>query len=272
MTKPIARKDLNTNQKDILLILYKFRYATVDLIATYQGLRSSTYTHTRLKILREQKYIGRHFTPQDKIDRKPAIFFLLPKGIAVLKAKPELNQKFIPNMYKDRGGGEAFMKRCLGVFRLNNKLRELYEDDLTFYSKTETSEYNFFPKVLPEAFLLIKETGYLLDILPALTTYPALRGSIDRSINHFKAKKWTDDWEDYPTVLLVCETPYLERLARRVTLGAIYKAQNNDEEEDGTDMDSLTFLTTTTKALFGSESSQHAIWTNAEEPDELVSL
>ncbi len=101
MTIPRPRKHLNEQQNEILQILYKFRFATIELIVQYQELDSAKYTHTRLKILLEKKYIGRNYSGQDKIHGRPANYYLLTKGIWVLKEDPDINTKALNGIYKD---------------------------------------------------------------------------------------------------------------------------------------------------------------------------
>jgi len=59
ISKPISRKQLNKLQIELLQILYKFRFKTVDLIAQYQD-QSVRYTNVRLKILLEQDLVARN--------------------------------------------------------------------------------------------------------------------------------------------------------------------------------------------------------------------
>lgn len=264
--EPKYRKDLNDLQKDILVILYKFRFATRDLIVTYLGLKSSTYTHYRLKILLEQKYIGRHYSGQDKMNRQPASYYLLPEGMRILKALPDINQKALTNMYKDRYASQAFIERSLTTFRLYNKLRQLYGDDLTFYSKTDMSEYDFFPKKLPDGYFQLRDTAYMLDWLPATTTYTAIRSRLSYLIEHYKSDEWGESWTDYPTILLVCGNPYLERQAQRLA-ARLLRNEQDDESFDN----NLAFRTTTIKAFINSLTND-PIWTDVLEPESPTAL
>jgi hypothetical protein len=264
--EPKYRRALNANQKDILLILYKFRYATVNLIAEYLELVSTKYTYVRLRALVDQKYISSRFTPADKINRKSAVFYLLPKGMRVIKTMSDLNQKAIPNIYSDRNRSQAFRDRSLVTFKLHNKFRELYQDSLQFYSKSELSQYGYFPKNLPDGFLLLENRAYMLEWMPASTIYPAIRSRVGYLIDHYMSDEWGEAWEDYPTILFVCETPYLERQVLRLAARLLRKEQNEEDFDDN-----LFFRTTTMKALLNAKTGDE-VWTKVLQPEAPVSL
>src|ERR1035437_633179 len=87
--QPTRRKRLNGMQMDVLLCLYKFRFGTPELISSYQEVAAVRDTNKRLKILMEQEYIGRNYDSSYRIDRKQASYYLLPKGIKLLKGYTE---------------------------------------------------------------------------------------------------------------------------------------------------------------------------------------
>src|SRR5579864_8804342 len=111
MTKP--RQPLNQQQAEILLILYKFRFATHALIVSYQELKSPSYTRYRLANLLEQGYIARKYSGKDKIAGKPAKYYLSNKGIKYLIHDTDLNPKVLNLIYKDKYASDGFIDDCL---------------------------------------------------------------------------------------------------------------------------------------------------------------
>src|SRR5487761_1142882 len=90
-TIPTRHKALNKDQLNILYALYKFRFGTTDLLRTTQTKQiSRQYMNTRLRILCEQEYIGRRYDSSYKLQAKFAQYYLLPKGVEVLKQHPEI--------------------------------------------------------------------------------------------------------------------------------------------------------------------------------------
>ncbi len=262
MSQAKSSKSLNGYQKDILLALYKFRFITVDLLVEYQGFKSEVYSYVRLRKMVEQGYIGRHYTAQDKLSHKPAVYFLLPKGIRELRNDAALSTKALTNMYRDRQAGQPFIQSCLQIMRHYLKFRRLFGDALVFYSKSELSVYDFFPKPLPDAYLFIAEIPYFLEVIPPTTPYIGLRSKINRFIKHYESETWEETDMGYPTILLICDSPYMEKQLQRLAKRMLAR----DEIED------VTIYTTTSKALLNSENKEASVWSNIEEPDELVKL
>lgn len=264
MTKP--RKPLNESQTEILEILYKFRFATVELIVRYQELSSAKYTYTRLNLLEERDYIARHYDGSYKIHGKPAIYYILPEGIRHLKTNPDLSVKALNGMYRDDLVREVFMERCLGIFRLFLKFNELYGEHLSFYSKYEITGLEHFPRPLPDAYITLEsEQGtnqYMLELIEITMSYNFTRNRINRYIKHFKSDDWEKAGPKYPTILLICENSLLERRIQRMTPKLL----------DQADADGLKVLTTTTKALIASGAGNNPIWSSVSDPEELVSL
>ncbi len=154
--KPSSKKKLNPKQIEILLLLYKFRFANVESIAKYQQLSSAKYTYKRLTNLVEQGYIGRNYDSSYRLANKPASYFLKSKAIIFLKRyqPANLNPQVLNNIYKDKAASQHFIDHSMVILELYNKLNELYEPPIGFWSKTELYPYDFFPRPLPDGYLV----------------------------------------------------------------------------------------------------------------------
>lgn len=264
-----THRPLNNMQTDILLSLYKFRFATRDLLVRYQGLNSPTYTHYRLRNLLEQKYIGRHFDSSYRLHNKPAIYYLLPDGIRFLKQHAELglNLKALNLLYKDHGAGEEFIYRCLRIFRLFLQLEELYADKLAFYTATEITEYGYFPKQLPHAFMALDHNGdtaeFMLELFDSSTAPFVVRQRLSRYCKHFKLGTWDKAGTVYPVLLFVCETPTLERRISKTMLKLIY---------DGDLTSDIRVYITSTAKVEAMTKENTDIWHLIDEPEANQSL
>jgi hypothetical protein len=252
------RTKLNQAQTEILEALYKFRFATIDLISAYQELTSKKYTYTRLKILEDQKYIARHYDGQYKIHGKPALYYITKKGIAYLKTNPDLSVKALNGMYRDSSRNEQFMQRCLDIFKLFIKFNELYGDKLSFYSKAELTELEYFPRPLPDAYITLGTKQYMLELIDMTMSYAVTKRMLDRYQEHLEFGGWDELGAEYPTLLVMCENAMLERRVQK--LGA--KLVDDAEFE---------IYTTAVKAFVASGDGS-VVWSNITEPDELISL
>ena len=259
---PIIHRALNQRQIDVLIALYKFRFLTCDLMTNYQGQGTAANTHHRLHNLMAQKYIDRHYEGKDRLHGKQAVYFLANDGISFLRQQKELdlNTKALNIMYKDKQAREPFIEHSLDIFKLFLKLQELYGSKLTFYSKSELMEYDFFPKVLPDGYFLLGNKPYFVEQIPATTTFARLRYKIGQYIKHFNSGIWNKSGLDYPTILLISESSYMERQIQGLIKRQLRKYA----------VDNLIFMTTTVKALFGAESRRAAVWTTNS--DKLVPL
>jgi len=270
-TKPTApspkyRKQLNELQTEILLLLYKFRFATPDLIIKYQGLQSRRYVNVRLKILMEQEYIGRIYDSSHRIKGKQAIYYLLPDGIKFLKTSSEnLDPKGLNLLYYNRSASEGFVNHCLSLFGLYIKFDEQYGQSLEFFTRSEIANEKRFPRPLPDANLVLQhkqavDSEFFLEYIEKELPYFTVRRRIRRYFTHYDEER-DNTQGDYPIVLLVGEGSYLERQVQRMAARLI---DRNDSD--------LKVYTTTTKALLGSKSRKTAVWSDVMEPEGLVSL
>lgn len=271
MSQPKYRKSLNKRQLDILIALYKFRYLTRDLLVEYlEGSESTgSYEYSRLQRLVEQGYIDRHYSNLDKIDRRPAAYFALPGAIRALKDRTKLDINALNAMYADKRAGRTFIDRCLLVFTIFNRFKSAYGNQrLDFFTKREMSQYDFFPKPLPDAFISIKnkaqeeDSRYFLELFDGTTQNKKQWQRIKSYMEHYDSGDWEDDtgW-DYPDLLFICETPQVEkRIARHAEKLQAYS---------GADMN---VFTASYKALQQAKSAKDKIWTNVDEPEELLSM
>jgi len=266
MTTLKPRKQLTELQQEILEILYKFRFATIELIGKYQELESTVYTYKRLKLLEAKKLIGRKYDGNYRIHGKSATYYLLKDGIKKLKTDPDFSTTALNGMYKDGTVKDKFIEECLSIFQLYVKFVEIYGETMSFNTKNEITESDYFPRPLPDAYITLKPKNgdtkqYMLEILEDTPRFSKNRSRIFRYIVHYKDKDSTEQ-KGYPTILLVCENSYLERRVQRQT------ARTMDQEE----IIGLTINTTTTKALMASNSPKDIIWSDVNDPDELISL
>ncbi len=264
---PKFRRPLNASQEQVLLSLYKFRFGTVELLAKYQDLKSPIYMYTRLRNMIEQKYIGRRYSGLDSINRKPAAYHLMSEGLSVLKTMPGLNPTVLHAIRNDKRAGPVFIEESLLLLRLYVNLVRVFGDTLSFYTKSELAQYDFFPERLPDAHLTFKgepsnSKSYMLEFIKAATPFFVVKLRISQYIEHYESGDWDETGTDYPAILLVCETPALER---RLQKHAEYALDQSDAEE-------LEVYTTTTKALKDISGKDDAILSDVYEPESLKPL
>lgn len=266
-SNPKYRRPLNSDQVETLELLYKFRFGSVDLIREYFSKSSRGLIFSRLKVLEEQGFIAKRFDSSYRIQGKPAAYYLLPVGARKLQEthSPEDEVVNIKSIYKDKTVTETFIKHSLNIFTVYNQLKTQYVDGLAFFTKTDLTSYEHFPKPLPDAFVSLetKNTIRYFFILIVEDTQPfftAVR-SIKKYLDHKESGEWVITETDYPIILFICESTSLQkRLQKQVTkmLNASW-------------VDEMIFATTT-KAELTTLPENDAIWQSVTEPEEKLSL
>src|SRR5437868_6830189 len=78
--EPKYRKKLNEEQVEVLQMLYRFRFASSEQIAQFQGKPNAKAIQKRLKILEDQDLIAKRYDKSYKLQGKPAAYYLTPNG------------------------------------------------------------------------------------------------------------------------------------------------------------------------------------------------
>ena len=227
-TQPSHRKALNKDQLSVLYALYKFRFGTTDLLRTTQSKPISRhYMNTRLRILCEQEYIGRRYDTGYKLQAKFAQYYLLPKGVEMLKQRPEhFNLQVLRNIKRDQHASDRFIRHSLNIFAIYAILLKSYKETsgsgFHFYSKSYMigDKAEGFPKPLPDAFVSFRTPQdkqlehYIIECFDDTMPQSAMKKRIGQLINHADSGDWTLT-KEYPRILLVCETERLQKLVRK---------------------------------------------------------
>lgn len=228
--QPSHRKALNKDQLNILYALYKFRFGTTDLLKTTQSKHiSRQYMNKRLQILCEQEYIGRRYDSSYRLQAKFAQYYLLPKGIEILKQYPEhFNVQVLRNIKRDEHASERFVLHSINILGVHAHLRELFGeasgDSFHFYTKSYMvgDRTEGFPRPLPDAFASFTISigqdeplkHYLIECFDDTLPQSAMRKKVEKLIDHADSGEWALT-KDYPAILLVCETERLEKSVQR---------------------------------------------------------
>jgi hypothetical protein len=267
MTK--YRRPLNPEQQEILHILYRFRFATTDLIAKYQNRKNGTAVFNRLKVLCDQEYIGRNFENSYRLQGKPASYFLLTKGINVLKADPDYDKAVLHATHKDKTAKDQFVNHWLTIFRAYKQLTAIYGDPLDTFTKSELTTYKCFPEELPDAYISLK-SGYkaktkhfILLAFEEATPHFVYVKRVKEIIEHSEEpKNWEDAFSKYPTILMICESVKQQRSLQPRIAKAI-----EDEVIEEPD-----FYLTNRDAVASMTESDDAIWQLVTDPIIMRSL
>jgi hypothetical protein len=237
---------LNKNQHHILMLLFKFRFITIPLLTTYKNLKSNSL-HRNFAILVEEKYVYRKFDSSYNMDRKPAVFYLTAKGMAVLKDDPRINQATLHTFYKNRSLSDAFMQHAVDTLEVYNSLKQAYKDQFEIFARQEVMQFDEFPKTKPDLYLR-GDREYFVVLAHDIPQF-LIKKRLIEYMTHYDEDGWVHG--EYPTLLFICAD---DSTARR-----ILRFAETTLEDAGIDDDELGIGVTTIKALRPQQASA-AIW------------
>lgn len=219
--EPKYRRPVSSNQVRLLYILFKFRFATSDLIAELVKKDRST-VYESLRTLEQQGYIHKFHDKTYRLRGRPATYTLAAKGIKYLRNTSKVDQTILRNFYKNKhiaAENEPLVDQCLLVFRLFNVLKAQTGKTFSIYTKHELNKDDF---VNPKPELWLQRQGrserpdYVLDIFPAGTMTWLLRKRLRQHQEAEEESEYT-----YPNVLLVTGNMNTEKRIFRQVEGAI---------------------------------------------------
>lgn len=216
-------KKLNQHQLDVLLLLYKFRFATSNLLTQKLNLQHRNSINSRLQILEDQSYIGRRYDKSYKLMNKPASYFMLPNGFAALRGIDGVSSNVLKNMYKDATATDAFIERSLTIFGIYNKLESIFGQRFDMFSKSELTGMEGMPEILPDGLIRLKtsdstrakERYHFLYYAEERQPLFAVSSTITKQLDYGDAENWNTFSAKLPSVIIVCNSSALERRLHR---------------------------------------------------------
>jgi hypothetical protein len=214
-SEPKYRRPLNPEQVEILDIIYKFRFVTVAALKDYFfETNPGMNVFRRLETLAEQGFIAKRYFDNYRLLHKPVVYYLLPDGARKLDdcRDEDEDEVEVKRIYRDGVVAEQFAMHCVAIFDLYNRLDGQYGDDLDFLTKSDQANLDDFPKLRPDAYLVLETDQathhYFVDILDddAHLLVEASK-KIKRYIECRKNAEWVDFSEDqFPKIIFVCKT------------------------------------------------------------------
>ena len=92
---------LSEKQINILIVIYRFRFITIPLLAKYNEVSNQSIAGS-LKVLEESGLINKRYNSSYKLQGKAARYFLSPKAIKLFKDNDDINQHSLNLFYKTK--------------------------------------------------------------------------------------------------------------------------------------------------------------------------
>jgi hypothetical protein len=217
---------ITKQQIKILIRIFDYRFVTTAQLQQILSKKQIQQVQQRLNLLLERGYIGRNFSNHDRLTGKYASYYLLPKGMKVLKQAKgyTFNTKVFHNIYKDKTASSRFINHCIGLGDISCALERLYGNILEYFPKTDLIDDDYFPVPRPDAFIIINSTDknikayseHFLEFCEEIVPFFVYRKRIKQYVEYIYDEKWEEaTGRKAPTVRLLAETPVLERRLQR---------------------------------------------------------
>lgn len=257
---------LNPKQQDLLELIAKYRFITIANVQTFYGLKSRGGVHEKLSVLVKSGHLAFRYDRDYKFRYRAGSYYLTPKGLrAIQDSTPYITDATIRGAYADKNASEQLLDASNTVFEMVQNLTRLYPG-MKAFTPRQLSGFDYFPKPLPDLYLAhIKEdetNRYFLYHLRDGKRYDvAVNARARQLIAYVESNQYAESGNDFPVVLFVCDTPAIERLAGRLTRSLLNKSY-----------ESMSVYTSSTGALLQQQTTDEAIWSSLETPDELIAL
>ncbi len=209
MTK-LKTKTLNKQQKQLLSLLYKFRYLTVNQLLKYFKHKDPHRIRVWLNDLMIRKYIA---VIKDKHDpTKPFVYCLDTQAKYTLLENPDYDKDFLGRLYKEKKLKEKFRNHNLFLFDiyLYFLLRQEKDTTLHFLTQQDLKGYDFFPKELPDVYIATETSEgtdkYFLDLFDEYRKPAGLsRFAVRNYITYCEEGSWQANTNNspFPSILFV---------------------------------------------------------------------
>ncbi len=212
---------LTTKQIEILLLLYKFRFLHTYQFQTLLNHKKSNRIKIWLKDLTEKDYLRKDYT-QQTIHKKPAIYSLTIKSRELLKKRKDCNLSALNTIYREKHRSTQFINHCMLIADIQLMLRSKFQEpeNLFFATKNNISDYDYFPSVLPDAYIVLKKPRntqrFLVDVIDDNLPRFAIRGKIQRFIDYYNSDLWEDNTNtQFPSIIIISPTDENKKYIKR---------------------------------------------------------
>ncbi len=220
-----AQPRLTTYQRDILTLLYRFRFITSQGLAAYRQQPSSVAAHERLTGLMRRGYVARHFDSSYRLQHRPAEYYLLPAAIRLLRTiLEESSERELKQIYARPRASRRFIDRSLRLLTISLAFERVYRDQLDFMTKVDLNleAYTYLPQPLPDAFFRVSseatpERSFFVEYFDSGVSIGIHGRKIAEYLDYQDEGGWEETGEAFPTVIIICETTaLLNQAAKRV--------------------------------------------------------
>jgi len=207
MYKPTLQPITKT-QKQLLSLLYKFRFFTVKQLQKYLNHKDPHRIKEWLTDLKNKGYICVIVNKKDRTT--PHVFCLATKAKYILQENEDYDKTVLKRLYKEKGLQIYFRNHCLFIvdIYLYFLSRQGKNSKLHFLTKQDLIGYNFFPEELPDAYIAVETKDgtdkYFLDLFDDYRKPAGVaRFNIRKYIDYCEEGNWQANTKNSPFPMLL---------------------------------------------------------------------
>jgi hypothetical protein len=206
---------LSSLQRTILVLLFRFRFLTPQLLSTLASTHTSS-TNRSLSLLLQQNLIGRRYSSEYRINRRSAEYYLTKEGIKLLLHRNVTSKRQSHPLYKNPYASEAFVARCLVLSKLYINLKKP-EPATQILTRSELYGDEDFPVPGPDLYMVHPETGdeQFIHVFDTNLTFVLMK-QLKLLIKHYELMEWEGD---YPAIVFICVSESSKKLFEKKTRG-----------------------------------------------------
>jgi hypothetical protein len=212
---------ITNKQKEILLLLYRFRF--LNRLQLQQLLKHTTYKRINLwlKDLTEKKYLTRIFKRSWTENSVPAKYYIAKQGIRFLKTQPDCKTEYLKKLYREKDRSQQFIDRCLFIAdiylcyltdNINNTATQ------NFYTQSNYNPTSIIRDIHPDFVILTGKEGIQHFTLYQLFPEGVPRYAVRKRIEQYISFLTEGDGSDLPAslYLIVQSEAHYKYLTRHI--------------------------------------------------------
>jgi len=204
--------DTTNKHKELLYYLYRFRFLHTKHFQKLCNHKDPHRVKEWLSYLTNNGFITMDYSRKTvAASQQPAIYSLAPKARHILKENKKCEIAVLQRIYKEKTRTERFIKKCLFIadmylFFLAQKKQD---EELSFFTESMLTTYDFFPEELPSAYIVVKKgvktRRYFLEVFDALTSLGRIRYKFRSYLEYRESGEWEANagGEKFPALLFV---------------------------------------------------------------------
>lgn len=196
---------MTEKQQNIISLIYRFRFLNRDQIQHMLNHSDDARVNKWLTELIEQGYCGREYTKHDGVNRSPAIYYLLRKGVLTIQQ----DNSYIAKLRNESAVSMKTKEHSLKAAQFYLLLQE-YADEhshiLTYRTKADIANTPMYGIIKPDAYFSYQTAKGKKEVCVEIDMETESKGRIQAKLNTYFDYYYQGKKDIFPSIALVCIT------------------------------------------------------------------